>query len=116
MYSLTAFGSANGTVVQSAPVSIDIERADVPVKVNVDPNFIILTETHQSMPLTVRGTFADASSVDITRSTLTAYSSENSAVATVNSAGLVTGVKTGKTRINISTPDGQVWNIPVTVP
>lgn len=103
-YRLTAAGLANGVVVKSPPLSIDVERNDFPVRVQVDPSEIKFTEAQQLIPLTVTGTFSDGSQVDISRSKFTQYTSSNPAVATVSSIGVAAAVTAGKARISVSTP------------
>jgi len=116
VYRLTAVGSQNGAEVESAPVNIDIEASTTPVKVEVQPTMVTFTEAIQQIPLTVLGTFTNSNVIDITRSPLTHYSSSDTTIATVTSTGVVQAVKSGKAKISVSTPGGQVWNIPTTLP
>jgi uncharacterized protein YjdB len=63
----------------------------------------------------VTGTFADGANVTLTYSSLTTYAADNSAVATVDSTGLVTAVGPGSAMITM-TNAGVSATVPVTVP
>ncbi len=89
-YMLTAVGNtASGPGTYSTPIFVDVERPDSPVSINVEPTIFKLYPGQMGY-LRVIGTFADGSSLDLTKSTTTTFSSSVNAVATVNAQGIVT--------------------------
>ncbi len=100
-YTLTASGAtARGQGAESDPISIDVEPADSPSKIRVEPSSLSLPVGGRS-GLRVIGKYSDGSTVDLSRSTQTTYMSESTSVATVTSEGLVTAVSPGSAQIII---------------
>jgi len=115
-YSLSALGltTANNPV-GSAPVTIAIERPDIPQQLTSDLSSLYFDYLGEYVNMVVYGTFADGSSVDLTRSTLTTWASDNTSVATVDNQGTVTAAAPGTANISI-TNAGVSVQVPVTVP
>src|SRR5271166_6537987 len=68
---------------------IVVERADMPVSMQVQPSILQLSGGHKGY-LRVTGVFSDGATVDLTKSSRIAYSSNMPAVATVQAQGIVT--------------------------
>jgi len=101
-YTLVALGgSSSGVQVTSAPVTIDIERADAPANIAVDVHRLELPLGGQSS-IRVIGTYNDGSVLTLNRSTLTTFVSQSPAVVTVNSEGVVTAIAPGATAILVN--------------
>jgi hypothetical protein len=81
-----------------ATVSIDIERPDSPQSVATDHSTLELAIGDQ-MTVLVTGTYDDGSIVDLSHSTQTTYTSQNSSIATVTTDGFVTAIAPGSTTI-----------------
>jgi hypothetical protein len=111
-YQLTAAGMiSQGQVVYSDPVSITVEPASAPTLVNVQTPSLDFGVVGDQIPLRVVGTMSDGSTMDLTRSASTTYSSDTPSVATVSSSGVVTAVSPGKCRIIVN----GAWDVSVTV-
>jgi hypothetical protein len=95
-YMFTADGvTTTGQRVESAPILVDIERADFPQSLSFSSAILVLTVQGDGSPLVAHGHFSDGSALDVTRSTYMTYSSSNTSVVTVDSNGLVTAVGRG---------------------
>jgi uncharacterized protein YjdB len=114
-YWLTASGHVPGVSVPDATSNIDVERPDAPVAVAGDPTRLGLEYVGDSRHLLLYGTFADGSKVGLQYSSLTLYTSDNPAVTTVDSTGLVTATGPGFANITI-TNNGASTTVPVSVP
>jgi hypothetical protein len=100
-YSITAAGTdSNGAFQLSKPVFVDVEWADAPTSLIVDPNSVSSWKAGDSLPLTVVGVFSDGKKFDVTRSTKLKINSENTAVASVQS-GVLAAVGAGQTVIDL---------------
>ncbi len=115
-YTLTAIGitQQGGNAVYSDPVTVPIERPDSPQSLNTDLS-LTFEYIGDSVALAVTGSFADGSTVSLTRSTLTTYISDNPLVATVDANGVVTAVGPGSCNLRISNA-GASTTVPVSVP
>jgi hypothetical protein len=114
-YTLMAVGVTEaGHAVDSEPVTIAVERAESPLKLESDLHTLAFHYTTGSVALVVEGTFPDGSKVSLTRSTLTKYVSSRPTVATVD-ANVVTAVGLGSAGIIITNGKARLV-IPVTVP
>jgi len=106
-YLLTAWGTTIANQVQgSAPITIDVERADLPTSLSAHRTRISFPSQGQTMPLRISGTFADGSVVDLTVSSNLAYASSNSTVATVDKNGVVTAIAEGNASITATYGQG----------
>lgn len=115
-YTLMAVGvTSDGNAVDSDAVTVAIERPDAPQSLSSDLLTLTFDYIEGSAALIVYGAFSDGSKVDLTRSTLTAYTSDNPAVATVDANGVVTAVGSGAANITVANSGASV-QIPVTVP
>ncbi len=99
-YMLTAFGTtASGQNAESDAILIDIERPDLPVSIAATMNTLSFEIPGHQFPLTLLGTFADGSVLDITRSSHVTYATANASSATVDAQGIVTSKGPGQTYI-----------------
>jgi hypothetical protein len=95
---LAAFGATTDLdTISSAPVTIDVERADVPTGLSVDPAGISFRFVGETIPLRVTAQFADATEADATQSSRVQYASTDTSVATVDALGMVTATGFGTT-------------------
>jgi|SRR5215469_1913682 len=118
-FPLTAVGATSGQTVQSAPILIDVERPDLPIAINPQISGVTLEVLGEQFPLVLLANFSDGSILDVTESTYMTYSSANTAVATVDANGMVTGGSAGSTTVTATyTLNGQSvqTTVPVTVP
>lgn len=90
-YSLTALGVSSAGNATSPAVTIDVERLDPPIQIDVTPTTLYLPVGQRS-PLRVVGTYADGTQLDITHSATTSFVSSSTTLATVDSQGYVTAV------------------------
>ncbi len=101
LYSLTAAGfPASGPMVRSAPITVDVERPDAPVSLAALPSNFHFPTISQKGFINVVGKFADGTTTNLTRSTLTTYTSGG--VVTVGAFGEVTPTTFGKDTIQIT--------------
>ena len=113
-YRLTAIGRSSGGEVESAAVTVDIEKSDDPVKIWAEPTRIQFTRVGERIPVRVLGEFADRSSEELTRSSKTTYVSSDPLVARVDEQGMVTAIGVGKTTIQVRTATSDYF-IPIRV-
>jgi hypothetical protein len=113
LHNLTADGyTAMRSRVQPATVSVDVERADSPVNMHADDSYRVhVGATSFSR---IMGLFSDGETIDLKRSTLTAFRSDNPSVATVGAYGLVKGVTPGSTKLIVTNGNAKV-EIPIIV-
>lgn len=112
-YYVTAIGvTTSGEGVESE-IKVDVERPDPPVTIKNELSMLLVDVGHRSL-LLVTGTFADGSTVDLTYSSLTTYSSSNSAVAKTGPSAFVTAVGPGSAEITI-TNNGASVVVPIKV-
>jgi hypothetical protein len=122
-YSLLAAGTTTGGEgVGSGPVTIDVERPDPPVQITNDVPDLYLPYIGAKLQLLVDGIYSDGSRVDLIYSSLTTYSSDSPAVASVSGTsgyvpgtGFVTAVGPGTANITITNASVST-TVPVTVP
>jgi hypothetical protein len=91
-------GATGSSHVFSEPVSIDVERADVPKRIAASFQQLELA-IGSEIPLGVSGTYDNGSVVDLTKSTQTTYISESPEIAHVTRDGQVKGIAPGATHI-----------------
>ena len=117
-YSLTASGVITpGQGVESDPIALVVEKADIPARIITEPSKIIFDDIGEQIPITVMSISADGSHTDVTQSSRVTYSSNDAAIATVNGAGLVTAKgygSTGKGAIAIHYQNQSIV-VPVTI-
>ncbi len=118
-YTLTADGlTQSGQHATSAPIQIDLERADVPMQISASDSGLVLESLGEQVHLVVFASFSDGSTINVTRSSLVSYGSSNTSVAAVDASGTVTGAAPGSASITatyaISGQSRQV-SIPVNV-
>ncbi|MGA3019850.1 MAG: Ig-like domain-containing protein [Bryobacteraceae bacterium] len=117
IYSLTAIGiPQSGTNPIMSPITIDIERSDMPVQVWSELSSILFGYAGDTDYLLITGVFADGSRVVLTRSTQITYSSDTPAVATVDGTGLVTAIAPGAANITATYGNATIGQTSVTVP
>jgi Purple acid Phosphatase, N-terminal domain len=111
-YRLIASGVFSpGLGVESTPITIIVEKSDSIVGLRVEPSTVNFSSKGDQMPLRVIGVFSDGTTLDISHSSQTAYSSVDARVATVDNSGIVMGVGPGITRIIVTygTESAEVW-------
>jgi IPT/TIG domain/Bacterial Ig domain len=95
-YQITAIGGRQGqTFGTSNPISLDVEPAAAITSIRPEAAGIIFSHPGDVETLKVFGTFADGSTMDITHSTGTTYTSQDTTAVTVNRTGIVTAVGVG---------------------
>jgi len=119
-YMLTAWGTTTANQVQaSAPITVDVERTDLPTSLTPNKTRISFDSQGERAPLRISGRFADGSVVDLTMSSNLGYTSSNTSVATVDNNGMVTGIAAGTASITATYgqgPQSVHVSVPVTVP
>ncbi len=97
---LTAWGTTGaGQMVASIPLTIDVERPDVPTRLSVNPSQVTFQSQGQKLPLHISGTFSDGSVLDVTRSSNLAFAASDTSVASVDKNGIVRAVAKGNASI-----------------
>jgi hypothetical protein len=91
-YQLTAVGiDSSGNLTTSPSITLNVDPTSSLSALSVTPVTVKFKYTGQQIPLQVIGTFADGSTADLTRSTLTSYTSSKPSSATI-AAGIATAV------------------------
>jgi len=113
-YNITAVSAdANGNELASAPVSVLVERADLPTALNVSPPGVVVSHVGATMPLVVFGTFTGGLQLNVTHSSHLTAVSANPSVAYVRNGTVMTA---GSGQTTIALTYGQVTStIAVTV-
>jgi hypothetical protein len=94
---LTASGARSGQQPgKSNPLILDVEPSASITKIFVRPVTIHFNSVGDRIPLSVAGTFDDGSTIVITKSSGTTYSSGDPTATAVSSTGIVTAVGFGK--------------------
>jgi hypothetical protein len=106
-----------GNFVDSAPITIDIERSDTPQRLKSDLSTLALDYAGANVGLTVSGTFPDGTDLYLRHSSFIAYASDDPAVATVDGNGTVTAAGVGSANIVVTYAGNAdtAIRIPVTV-
>jgi hypothetical protein len=77
IYTLTASGAISpGNGLDSDPISIDVERPDQPISIRTEPSTGLHLDIGERTGLRVIGKYNDCSTIDLTESTQTTYSSQ----------------------------------------
>lgn len=113
-YRVTAIGTSSGEDVESDAVTLDVERAQEPVRIWTEPSLVRFTQTGDQIPVRVLGAFGDGSSDELTKSSKTSFASGDPGVATVSADGVVTAVASGKTTITVRS-GSLSYSVPVRV-
>lgn len=113
---LTAEGyTSPPTKVKRDAITIDIERSDSPVRLQVGPTSSLVLPVGDKVDyLWVSGTFADGMTTDLTQSTLTSIKSDNIRVATIRNKNNVVAVAPGSAKIIITNDKARI-EVPVKV-
>jgi hypothetical protein len=106
--------NAAGVEVNSAPITVNVERADMPTALSVDPFSLTLRFIGDSLPFTVWGKFAAGLQTDVTQSSYLIVTSENPRVAAVQN-DIISAAGSGQTNIDVTYRSITV-KVPVTVP
>jgi hypothetical protein len=83
-YGLTAFGVDSTGVLAESSVTLQIEPANAPVLISVQPAQAVLAAIGSSVSVHVKATFADSSTADVTESANLSFLSAAPTVATVD--------------------------------
>ena len=119
-YPFTAMGTTtSGELVESYPITLDVERADMPVSLWSQFEHLFFEAKGQSVPMMLTATFSDGKVLAVTESPNVTYRSTDTKVVTVDEIGTATAVETGTASIIVSyvNPNGPDvrLTIPVTV-
>jgi len=99
-YAITAVApDSSGMVVTSTPVSVLVERADVPTALTMDPRGIVFAYVGQTLPLTIFAMFPAGLQTDVTQSSHLIVNSADPNVAIVEQ-GMVWAMGSGRTHID----------------
>ena len=118
-YPLTAFGVTTSGSESFATITIDVERSDLPVEITPAVREIIFQAEGERDAIDLAARFDDGAEHSVGRSSRVAYESSDPTVATVDSAGIVTGVAEGEADVTATygPPDAGISaTIPVSVP
>lgn len=100
-YRLTAIGRVASDDVDSAAITIDVEKPDEPLRIWAEPARIQFTGVGERIPIRVLGEFANGSNEELTRSHKTTFASGDPQVATVSEGGMVIATGAGKTTVQV---------------
>jgi hypothetical protein len=100
-YTLTAVGLAS-TDVESEPVSIEVERDDPAIELEVQPSLLSFADLGDKFPLRVSARFADGSRLDVTHSPKTSFTPKDPRVVTVDDWGMALAIGPGQTSVMVS--------------
>jgi hypothetical protein len=115
IYRVTVIGTTTTGETVSTSLTLDVERAEVPVKVWAEPSSILFSRIGDRIPIRVLSKSADGSQRELTRSTQTSFTSGDRNVATVSAGGTVTAVGPGETTIKVHTQSEDL-SVPVRLP
>ncbi len=113
-YPVIALDVQKGKEGSGAEIFIDVERPDLPTKLEVEPSVLVRAAAGSTSYLSAYATYTDGDREEVTISTLTRWSSDSPDVATVTQAGYVTAVRPGSAKIFVQN-GGQTAIVPVTV-
>jgi hypothetical protein len=100
-YEITAAAADSiGALVSSNPITLDVERADIPTALLVDPPSVSKRLVGDTLLLTIFGVFAGGQEIDLTHSTKLKFNSENTTVAVVQD-GILSAVGVGQTNLDV---------------
>jgi len=91
IYNISAAGGTASGDVEAAPVLIDVERADLPVSLSIQPPSVQLNGVGDQAPLSIWGTFNDGTTLFLSNSSSLNLSLGNRSVATATSQQWITG-------------------------
>jgi hypothetical protein len=115
-YNITAFGAVTaGNGMKSSPVTLRVENPNPVVSLKTDLTELNFRFVGEQMPILVKGSFSDGTSVDLSNSQGITYASNNAGVVAVNSVGLVTATGAGNADIIIRY-GGQSVDVAISVP
>jgi hypothetical protein len=102
-----------GRAIPSLPITLIVERADEPVRLEVYPPTIRLSPGHKGF-LSVTGIFADGEKVDLKEASTTTYTSDTPRVVTVDPKSVVNALAPGTAKITVSNGKANV-EVPVVI-
>lgn len=107
-FNLTALGQdSSGNNVESAPITLDVERTDDPTSLAVHPGSITVYYVGATVPFSIIGSFPDVAWLDMTRSSLTTISSDNTNVAVLRNR-MVVATGAGHTYVRVGYDYGSI--------
>jgi hypothetical protein len=116
-YPFKAMGTTtSGELVESDPITLDVERDDMPVSLwsQFDKHFF--AARGQSGPMMLTATFSDGKIIEVTESPNVTYRSTDTKVVTVDKAGTATAVETGTAAIIVSYKNPNGPDVRLTIP
>ena len=103
VYRLRAVGTtAADEWVKSPQITVDVERPDRPVRLENDLRTLVFTRLGHTIRVDVDGIYADGARVDLKYSSLSEYSSDNTAVVAIDQGGMATAVGPGSATITVT--------------
>jgi Bacterial Ig-like domain (group 3)/Bacterial Ig-like domain (group 2)/Dockerin type I domain len=90
---------ADNTAVFSPLITVDIEPSTPPAAINFQQALVAFGYVGQQQKVGVTATFADGSTLDVSKSTRLAFTSGNATLVSVDSTGLMTSLAPGDTTI-----------------
>lgn len=117
-YALTAMAGGSGKPVTSKPLEIDVERTDLPVRLQSQWSSLSFEGPTVGIPMMLQALFADGTLAEVSESSRLAYRTSDTTVATVQRGGVVTpiapGVATASAIYSVGSRSVRL-DIPVTV-
>lgn len=105
-YHLTAVGVVSkNTDLQESQITIHVEPRELPISIEFSEPNLAFSEIGNQMPTRVIGTFNDLSTLDLTDSHRTSFSSDDPKVASVDKHGIVTATGPGETIVWVMNGD-----------
>lgn len=118
-FTFTAIGTTSaGQTIRSESIEVDVERAGLPGALSTLMPTVTMGVTGEESPVVLLATFPDNTVVDVTRSSRVSYQVVDPNIATVDSNGIITAVRSGSTSLTATySLNGQSirMTVPVTV-
>lgn len=115
-YTLTAVGSDSaGSLVQSSPVTISVERSEMPTQIYVEPANVIFDSRGEQLPLKVNARFPDGTVLNVSTSSRIAVASSDIGVVTSTVGTVLKAVGPGNATVSVTYSQGS-QKLTVTVP
>jgi hypothetical protein len=116
-YRLTAMGqTVEGQLLESAPILIDVESPEAPIRLTSDPMEITFPSQGQQSQLRISGSYSDGSVVNVSGSSRVIYASSDDTIVVVTATGQITGVGPGSALVTATYVEHGAELAQVTVP
>jgi hypothetical protein len=102
-YEVSAIGIVSpGEVFDSNTLTFDVERADAPAQLVLQPDKILFARSATAAPVLVMAVFADGTILDVSHSTAITYLVDDPAIASIDSNGLISAIQPGDTKLTVA--------------